>query len=228
MKTIGIIGGIDPPSTIVYYKLLNEGVQSILGEYHSAKIILTSLDCEDVKKFRIACDTEGEGKFYAQEAKRLEQAGADCVIIASNTSHKNAPYIMKEISIPLLHLAEATAKHIYRSGLKNIGLLGTVYTMEEDFYKSYLISEGLNVIIPEAEDRAFIGSTIYNELIKGIVRPEVNAEFIRIILKLQKSGAEGIILGCTDLTFLDLKSINIPLFDTIKIHVEAALKFSLT
>lgn len=227
MKTIGIIGGLGPPSTVKYYEWLNEGLQRALGGQNSAKIILTSLNGEDVKGFRLSGDKEGEGAFYVREAKRLEQAGADFILIASNTSHKNAPYIEKAISIPLLHLADATASYVRSRGVKKVGLLGTAATMEEDFYKSRLAAQGLEVLIPEASDRAFINSSIYNEMVKNIVRPEVNAGFIEIIGRLKASGAEGVILGCTELTLLDLSSVSLPLFDTVRIHVEAALKMAL-
>jgi aspartate racemase len=228
MKTIGIIGGLGPPSTVKYYEWLTEGVQQALGGQNSARIILTSLNGEDVKNFRVSGDKEGESAFYAREAKRLEQAGADFILIASNTSHKNAPAIEKAISIPLLHLADATAAYVRSKGVKKVGLLGTAPTMEEEFYKSRLAAQGLEVLIPEADDRAFISSSIYNEMVKNIVRPEVNAAFIDIIGKLEAVGAEGVILGCTELTLLDLSSVRLPLFDTVKIHVEAALKEALS
>lgn len=227
MKTIGIIGGLGPPSTVKYYEWLTEGVQKALGGQNTAKIILTSLNGEDVKNFRLSGDKDGEGDFYAKEAERLEQAGADFILIASNTSHKNAPAIEKAISIPLLHLADATAAYVRSKGIKKVGLLGTAPTMEENFYKSQLTAQGLEVIIPESNDRAFISSSIYNELVKNIVRPEVNEAFINIIAKLEDAGAEGIILGCTELTLLDLDSVTLPLFDTVKVHVEAALKEAL-
>lgn len=227
MKTIGIIGGLGPPSTVKYYEWLTSGVQQILGGQNSAKIILTSLNGEDVKHFRLSGDQGGEGAFYAREAKRLEQAGADFILIASNTSHKNALAIEKAVSIPLLHLADATAVYVCSKNIKKVGLLGTALTMEEDFYKSRLVAKGLEVFIPEPSDRAFINSSIYNELVKNIIRPEVNTGFVNIIGKLKNAGAEGVILGCTELTLLDLSTVKLPLFDTVKIHVEAALKEAL-
>lgn len=227
MKTIGIIGGLGPPSTVKYYEWLNEGAQKALGGNTSARIILTSVNGEDIKAFRLSGDKEAEGAFYAREAKRLEQAGADFILIASNTSHKNAPYIEKAVSVPLLHLAKATAQEVLAKGIKKVALLGTAPTMEEDFYKSHLTSQGIEVIIPAAEDRAFINKAIYDELVKGIVRPEINAGFLEIAHKLLQKKAEGIILGCTELTLLDLSSVPLPLLDTVKIHVAAALKAAL-
>jgi len=227
MKTIGIIGGLGPPSTVKYYEWLNEGVQKALGGNHSAKIILTSLDGEDVKKFRLSGDATGEGQFYAQEAKKLEQAGAHFILIASNTSHKNVPAIEKAVSIPVLHLADATAARVKSAGIKKIGLLGTAPTMEEDFYKSRLTAAGLDVIIPDEQERRYINNVIYNELVKNIINTTVNAEFTKIAQRLQAAGAQGIILGCTELTLLSLPEVKAPLFDTTKIHVEAALEYAL-
>ena len=228
MKTIGIIGGLGPASTVKYYEWLNEGVRLALGGAHSAKIILTSVDGETVKNFREAGDIKGEGAFFAKEAKKLEMSGADFIVIASNTSHKNAPYIEKEVSIPLLHLADITAQRIVSSGVNNIALLGTVYTMEQGFYKDRLADAGLNVVIPEKDDGAFISNSIYNELVKSVVKPETRAEYIRIIKALESDGIKGVILGCTELTLLGLdEDINVPVFDTTKIHVEEALDFML-
>ena len=224
MKTVGIIGGIGPPSTVKYYEGLIQGVQMALGGHATAKIILTSLNGEDIKQFRLSGDVAGEGSFYAAEAVRLERAGADFILIASNTSHKNVPYIESAITVPLLHLADATAQAVSSKGVTTVALLGTIPTMEQDFYKTRLVAQGLNVVIPDADDRHFINDTIYTEMVKGIVRPEVNAEFVRIINKLQDAGAEGVILGCTELTLLELADINLPVFDTVKIHIEAALK----
>lgn len=227
MKTIGIIGGLGPPSTVKYYEWLNEGVQQALGGAHSARIILTSVDGEDIKNFRLSGDVEAEGDFYAREARRLQQAGADFILIASNTSHKNAPAVEAAIDIPLLHLADTTAAHVRASGVTRIGFLGTAPTMEGDFYLPRLRAAGLDVMLPAAEDRAWISRTIYDELVKGVVRPAVNAEFARIVEDLRQAGAQGVILGCTELTLLDLGTAKLPLFDTARIHVDAALAFAL-
>lgn len=225
MKTIGIIGGLGPPSTVKYYEWLNEGVYDALGENHSAKIILTSLDGEDIKQLRIKGDLDTEGAFYASEAKRLEKAGADFILIASNTSHRNAPYIEKEVSIPLLHLADATAQYINSRGYNKVLLLGTSLTMEEDFYKGRLVRNGLNVSVPDKHDRDYMSEVIYNELVKGQVRAEVNDKFEAIIKKFPD--VECVILGCTELTLLNLNNIPVPLFDTIRIHVDVALNYAL-
>lgn len=223
MKTIGLIGGIGPPSTVKYYEWLNEGVLAALGGNHSAKILMTSLNGEDVKGFRLANDDAGEGAFYAAEALRLERAGADFVMIASNTSHKNAPYIKKALSVPLLHIAEATASRVASAGIKTVGLIGTAFTMEQGFYRAFLEEVGVATVIPEEVDRAFITDAIYQEMTKNVIRPKVSARTRDIIARLQEKGAEGVILGCTELTLLDLAGASCPLFDTARIHVDAAL-----
>ncbi len=227
MKTIGIIGGLGPPSTVKYYEWLTAGVQNALGGANSAKIILTSVNGEEIKNFRLSGDTAAEGAFYAREAQRLEQAGAEVILIASNTSHKNAPAIMAAVSIPLLHLADATARHVVNQDVRRVGLLGTRLTMEGDFYVPRLQAAGLEVITPDDATRGYVSDTIYNELVRNVVTPEANQKFADIIATLAAQGAEGVILGCTELTLLDLPAPPVPLFDTVRIHVDAALAFAL-
>lgn len=228
MKTIGIIGGLGPPSTIEYYKGLTEGSQQRLGGNNAVKIILTSVNGEDIKGFRLSGDSQAEGAFYANEAKRLEQAGADFILIASNTSHRNAAFVESAVSIPLLHLAKITAGHIHALGIKKIGLLGTAPTMEEDFYKAHFTARGLDVLVPDPQDRTHLSALIYNELTQHRLSPAINDAFVTVAKKLQQQGAEGIILGCTELTLLDFSSLTVPLFDTVKIHIAAALDEALS
>ncbi len=223
MKTIGIIGGLGSPSTVKYYERLNKVVSKYLGKSSTAKIMLSSVNNNEIDEFRLSDDDEGEGVFFANEAKKLEQAGADCILIASNTSHKNALYVEAAVSIPFIHLADATAEYIISRGVCDVGFIGTSRTIEGDFYLPKFEKVGINIITPDKEDRFFINSAIYNEMIEGIVRPEVNAEFIKIIARLESSGAKAIILGCTELTLLDLSDVGVPIFDTVKIHVRAAL-----
>ncbi len=227
MKTIGIIGGLGPPSTVKYYEGLIAGAQRALGGVEAPPIILTSVNGETVRQLRLAGDQEAEGAFYAHEAKRLQDAGADFILIASNTSHKNAPYIEAAVGIPLLHLADATAAAIKRRGFKNVALLGTAPTMEEDFYKERLSAAGLAVVVPDAPTRRYVSDTIYNELVRNVVTESASARFREIINTLHGAGAEGVILGCTELTLLDLDGVATPLFDTVKIHVDAALAYAL-
>ena len=228
MKTIGIIGGIGPSSTLKYYEWLNAGVMKALGDNHSAKIILTSLDGAEVDDFRRAVDDDGEGRYYAREAQKLEQAGADFIIIASNTSHKNVPYIEEAVSIPLLHLADVTARRVAEAGVRKVAVLGTAYILEHDFYTSRLSAAGLEVLIPRKSDRVFMNDAVNGDLYANIVRPDIVAGFEKILKDMKAAGAEGAILGCTELTLLGLKDGNpLPLFDTARIHVEAALDYAL-
>lgn len=231
MKTIGIIGGLGPPSTIKYYEGLTSGIKERTGgQAHGAQVIINSVNGAEIAGFRAAEDDEGEGAFFVDQAKRLERAGADCILIASNTSHKNAPYIQKEISLPLIHLAQATADVIVEAGLQKVILLGTAKTMEGDFYRQYLDRAGLKIIVPDAEDRAFINESIYMRLVKNLVTDDDNARYAAIIKQLVEAhDARGVILGCTELTLLDMPSrVDVPLFDTVQIHVNAALDFALS
>ncbi len=227
MKTIGIIGGLGPASTVEYYQWLNEGVNKALGGNNAAQIIISSVNGENIGKFRRTNDPEGEGKFFATEAKRLEQAGADFILIASNTSHKNAPYAQKAVSIPLIHLADATVEHVLSQGVKDVGFLGTSTTIDGDFYLPKFKDADINIIKPDDDAKAFMDDVIYGDLTKGIVKYEANAEFINVIGRLKDAGAKAIILGCTELTLLDLDSVDLPIFDTVKIHVDKALKLAL-
>lgn len=231
MKTIGIIGGLGPPSTVKYYEWLNDGVQRALGKNHGARILISSVDGQDVHGFRDAGDAAGEGAFFAQHAQRLETAGADFLVIASNTSHKNAPYIERAVKIPLLHLADATAAAVKAAGMARVGFLGTPIAMESDFYRARLTHAGLDALIPaDAATRAEMGRIIYDELSKNIVTPAA-ADFYRAAIRdLCARGATGVILGCTELTLfnLDAREFGVPLFDTVRIHVDAALKVMLS
>lgn len=230
MKTIGIIGGLGPPSTVKYYEGLTAGIQERTnGAAHGAQLIINSVNGADIAAFRKAGDDDGEGAFFVRQAKRLEAAGADCILIASNTSHKNVPYIEKEVSLPIIHLAQATADAIVKASLQKIILLGTVPTMEGDFYRRYLDQAGLKIIVPDDQDRAFINESIYTRLVKNIVTDDDNARFAAITQKLiEEHDAEGVILGCTELTLLDMPlRLGAPLFDTVQIHVNAALDFAL-
>ena len=228
MKTIGIIGGLGPPSTVKYYEGLVDGVQRALGGVHAPRILITSVNGEDVRQLRLGGNTAAEGAFYAREAERLEKAGADFILIASNTSHKNAPYIEAAVKIPLLHLADATAAAVTRRGFKTVALLGTAPTMEDSFYKDRLTAAGLVVMVPDADARRYVSDTIYNELVRNVVTDAASLRFREIIDRLHNDGAEAIILGCTELTLLDLTGVAAPLFDTVKIHVDAALKHAMS
>lgn len=229
MKTIGLIGGITWLSTVEYYKLLNQMVNVRLGGVASAKIILCSVNFEEIKTLTVADDWDGIAALILDAAQKLEKAGADCVLLGANTMHKIADQIQAGINIPLIHIAEKTATAIVKSHLTTVALLGTKYTMQLDFYKDKLSAQGVNTIIPNINDIDLINQAIYNEMGKGIFLAETKNKFISIIEKLARKGAEGVIFGCTEIPLL-LKQddVTIPVFDTTFIHAEAAISFALT
>lgn len=225
MKTVGILGGLSPESTIKYYQWLNDGVRQHLGGHHSAKILLSSVDFGQFVALKEKGDWETQGRLLAAEAAALEKAGADFIILATNTMHKMADQIESAISIPFLHLADATAHKIIEQGIKKIGLLGTRYTMELDFYKGRLERKGLDVIVPDDNGRNSVNNIIYDELCHGKVTDTSRQTYREIIAQLIDQGAEGVIMGCTEITMLiDQSDSAVPLFDTTKIHVEKALE----
>ncbi len=226
MKTIGIIGGLSPESTIKYYQWLNDGVQKILGGHHNAKILLSSVDFGVFVDLKNKGDWDTQGKLLAQEAAALERAGADFIILATNTMHKMADQIATAISIPFVHIADATADNILQQKIDKIGLLGTKYTMEQDFYKGCLKAKGIDTVVPDEAGREKVSAIIYDELCHGIVNETSREVYRNVIQSLIKDGAEGIILGCTEITMLvDQEDSTVPLFDTTRIHVDAALKY---
>jgi len=225
MKKVGILGGLSPESTVKYYEWLNEGVQKRLGGHHSARILLASVDFGEFVDLKDKGDWTTQGDILASEAKALERAGADFIILATNTMHKLAPQIEAALTIPFLHLADATAARILATPYRKIGLLGTRYTMEMDFYKSRLEAKGIVPIVPEEADRNLVNDIIYNELCHGKIIPASREAYRRIIKTLVAQGAEGVIMGCTEITTLiDQTDSTVPLFDTTRIHVEEALK----
>lgn len=225
MRTIGIIGGLSPESTIKYYQWLNEGVQKRLGGHHSAKILLSSVDFGRFVELKEKGDWDTQGLLLSAEAVALEKAGADFIVLATNTMHKMADKIEAAISIPFLHLADATADKILEQGVDKIGLLGTRYTMELDFYKGRLESRGLEVIVPDGESRKIVNDIIYDELCHGKVIETSRRAYRNVITQLIDQGAKGVIMGCTEITMLiDQSDSVVPLFDTTRIHVEKALE----
>ena len=222
MKTIGLIGGMSWESTSLYYKTINEYIKNKLGGLYSAKCILYSVNFEEISRLQKSGDWEKCGEILGDIAK------ADYIVICTNTMHKVVPEMKKYINIPVIHIAEAAYGRIAAKGIKNIGLLGTKYTMQQDFYKSILIDKGLNVIIPDEEDIEFINNVIFNELCCGEINPKSKQKFIEIVEKLKKKGAEGVILGCTEIVMLiSQKDIDIPVFDTTAIHAETAAQMSI-
>lgn len=229
MKTIGLIGGISWLSTIDYYRLLNQKINKQLGGVHSAQILLSSVNFDEVKRLTLADDWNGLAGMMSREAKRLEQAGADFILIGANTMHNIADKVQASINIPLIHIAEEAGKEIVKLQLKKVALLGTKYTMQLDFYKNKLAEQGIETIIPNEADIEYINTAIYDEMGKGIFLPERKQGFIRIINQLKEQGAEGVILGCTEIPILIQQNDSpIPVFDTAAIHVNAAVEFALS
>ena len=228
LKTIGLIGGMSWESTATYYKIINETVKKKLGGLHSAKCILYSVDFQEIEECQANGNWEKSGEILGEAAYNLEKAGADFIVICTNTMHKVVNQIKEKVSIPILHIAEMTAEKILEKGLKNIGLLGTKYTMEQDFYKSKLIEKGINVIIPDKNDIEIINEVIYDELCLGTINSNSKKKFLEIVDKLRSKGAEGIILGCTEIGLLiKNEDTDVPLFDTAIIHAEQAAMYSI-
>lgn len=228
LKTIGLIGGMSWESTVTYYKIINETVKEKLGGLHSAKCILYSVDFQEIEECQANGNWEKSGEILGEAANNLEKAGADFIVICTNTMHKVINQIKEKISIPILHIAEMTAEKILEKGLKNIALLGTKYTMEQDFYKSKLIEKGINVIIPDKNDIEIINKVIYDELCLGTINSNSKKKFLEIVDKLRSKGAEGIILGCTEIGLLiKNEDTDVPLFDTAVIHAEEAAIYSI-
>jgi aspartate racemase len=228
MKTIGLIGGTTWVSTLDYYRLINQKTHKRLGGNHSARIFLYSVDFEDVVRFKNEGNDEALKKMMLDAANKLDYAGADCLMLGANTMHMLADFIQERISIPLIHIAEATAKVVHDSGQKTVGLLGTKVTMEKDFYKNKFSDYNIKTIIPDDDEREYIHQSIFEEFSKEIFTAQARATYSEIIAKLVKKGAEGIILGCTEIPLLlNQEDFNIPLYNTTDIHSEAAVDFVL-
>lgn len=227
MKTIGLLGGMSWESTGLYYQHINQMIQMHLGQLHSAKIILISVDFSEIERLQAQGLWHDAGEYLAAQAVILEQSGAECIVLCTNTMHKVAAQIQNSIQVPLIHIADATAKQITACNIKKIALLGTAFTMEQEFYKNRLVQQGLEVVVPNAKSRALIHQVIYNELCLGIINQDSQQKYIDIIEDLIASGIEGVILGCTEICML-LEGVHfsVPLFDTTKIHAQAAVHFA--
>lgn len=228
MKTIGLLGGMSWESTVGYYRMINEGVKQSQGGLHSAKIAMVSVDFAPIEAMQHAGDWDGTAELLSQAAKNIQAAGADCLLICTNTMHKVAPQIAAVLDIPLLHIADATAEVLVADGIKTVGLLGTGFTMEEGFYKDRLSDNyGLEVVIPNAEDRKIIHDVIYQELCLGKTEATSKVEYLRIIQALKVQGAEAVILGCTEIGMLvEQADTDVTLFDTTAIHAAKAVEFA--
>jgi len=229
MKTIGLLGGMSWESTADYYRTINEEIKKNLGGLHSAKIAMVSVDFDPIEKLQHKGDWKGTADILVEASRCIEAAGADFLLICTNTMHKVAPEIEKAIEIPVLHIADATAEVLLKKGIKTVGLLGTAFTMEEDFYKGRLSEKfGLDVLVPNREDRQIVHKIIYQELCLGKIEAESKAEYLRIIDSLADKGAQAVILGCTEIGMLvNQKDTGVTLFDTTAVHAEKAVQYAI-
>ncbi|TIR19907.1 MAG: aspartate/glutamate racemase family protein [Mesorhizobium sp.] len=231
MKTLGLIGGMSWESTAIYYRLLNEIVRERLGGLHSAKLLLWSFDFAEIAERQHAGDWEGAGALLVEAARKLEAGGADGLVICTNTMHKLADAAQAAILIPLIHIADATGRAVVKAGVKRPALLATRFTMEQDFYKGRLADRyGLQPIVPDQAGREMVHKVIYDELCQGIVRPESKSAYLDEIGRMRRADqVDGVIMGCTEITMLiGQGDFDIPVFDTTRIHAEAAVDFALS
>ncbi|WP_308685009.1 aspartate/glutamate racemase family protein [Stomatobaculum longum] len=228
MKTIGLLGGMSWESTIPYYRIINEEVKNRLGGLHSAKIILYSVEFAEIEKCQSSGNWDESGEILGQAARGIEAAGADFILICTNTMHKVAAQISSKIQIPLIHIADATADELEKSHIRRVGLLGTKYTMTQDFYKKRLTDRGMEVLIPDDAAVEVINSIIFDELCVGEIREASRRKFQDAVKRLAEQGAEGVILGCTEIGLLLRQSdVSIPVFDTTVIHAKRAVEIAL-
>ncbi|WP_259383640.1 aspartate/glutamate racemase family protein [Bacillus thuringiensis] len=228
MKTIGLIGGMSWESTSEYYRIINEEIKERLGGLHSAKCLINSVDFEEIERCQSSGDWDGAGEILGNAAYSLQKGGADFIIICTNTMHKVVGKIKAKIDIPVLHIADATAKEIKRKDIQKVGLLGTKYTMEQDFYKSRIEEHDIKVIVPSEKNRKEINKVIYTELCLGKIVSQSREYYKRGIEELVQKGAQGIILGCTEIGLLiKQENVSVPIFDTTHIHAIEAVKVAL-
>jgi aspartate racemase len=230
MKTLGLIGGMSWESTVTYYRLINQGIKARLGGHHSAKMILHSVDFAEIEQLQKTNQWSEAGKLLGGAARSLEIAGADCIVLCTNTMHKVAADIEQSVSIPLLHIADGTAAAIKAAGVDTVGLLGTRFTMEQDFYVGRLRDRhGINVLCPTQEERNEVHRVIYDELVHGTVLDESKNKYLQIIEHLTDQGAQGIVLGCTEISMLIAPGdVSLRYFDTAGLHAASAVDFALS
>ena len=230
MKTIGMIGGMSWESSVEYYKLVNEGIHHVLGGVHSAKCVMVSVDFAEIEVLQTQARWEEATQMMVEAARQVEAAGADFLVICTNTMHMMADEVQAAIHIPLLHIADVAGREVVKRGIRTVGLLGTRFTMQGDFYRGRLAEKfGLKVIIPSEEDQTVIHDVIYNELVTGKIVEKSRAAYLQIIEKMANQGAEGVILGCTEIGLLVKQSdCRLPIFDTTLLHAQAAVEFALS
>ncbi|HDZ07718.1 aspartate/glutamate racemase family protein [Pseudohongiella sp.] len=228
MKTIGMLGGMSWESTQSYYRAINEGVKAKLGGLHSAKIALYSVDFADIETLQHQGEWDRTADILADAALSVQKAGADFLLICTNTMHKVAPQIQHKLDIPILHIADATARVLLADGISRVGLLGTKFTMEQDFYKARLQAQGIDVLVPDDNERAVIHDVIYTELCLGVISAASKARYLDIVSRLADSGAQAIILGCTEIALLiQQQDTQVALYDTTAIHAGQAIALAL-
>lgn len=228
MKTIGLIGGMSWESSASYYRLINQGVKQRLGGQHNAQSLMLTLDFAEIEALQTRGEWAALGQRMADATRQLAAGGADFIVLCTNTMHKLASEIQQASSLPLLHIADATAQAVLAQGIQTIGLLGTRYTMEQDFYRGRLEQQGLSVLVPQEEERAQVHQIIYQELCQGKICPESKTRYQQIIAGLDARGAQGVILGCTEIGLLISQADSaLPIFDTTQLHAEAAVRMSL-
>ena len=228
MRTIGLLGGMSWESSALYYRVVNEAVRERLGGYHSARVLMSSVDFADVERLQVAGEWDAAGELLAAEARALEAAGADCVVLCTNTMHKVAGAIEAATTVPLLHIADVTAAAVREAGVSRVALLGTRFTMEQPFLRERLESHGLDVLVPAADDLRRVHEVIYDELVHGVVRAESRAEYVAVVDRLVADGAQGVVLGCTEIELLlGPDDVSVPVFATTRLHALAAVDFAL-
>ena len=228
MKTIGLIGGMSWESTVTYYQMINEGIKDSLGGLHSAKVLLYSVDFFEIEALMSRGAWDDAAELLSDVAHRLEAAGADMILICTNTLHKVAPQVQNRIRVPLVHIAEAAAEELLSKGITRVGLLGTKYTMTQEFYREKLTERGIDVLIPEGEEIDLVNRVIFDELCLGVVKEDSKAGYLKVIANLQARGAQGILLGCTELGLIvSQEDVSLPLFDTTVIHAKKAIELAL-
>lgn len=229
MKTIGVLGGMSWESSLEWYRLANERVAALQGGYHSARILLDSLDFADIEAMQARDDWDAAGTLLAERARALEGAGADLLVLATNTMHLVADRITDAVGIPFLHIGDAAGEAVTAAGIETVGLLGTAFTMEKPFYAEKLAEHGIRTLVPEADDRRTVHGIIYDELVHGVVRDASRQRYVDVIDRLVAQGAEGIILGCTEIELLiTAADVSVPVFPTTALHVDAAIRAALS
>ncbi|MCP3422216.1 aspartate/glutamate racemase family protein [Nocardioides sp. STR3] len=229
MRRIGLLGGMSWESSALYYEILNEAVRERLGGYHSARVLMSSIDFAEVEAMQAAGEWDAAGALLAAEAAALEAAGAECLVLCTNTMHKVADAIEAATSVPLVHIVDVTAAAVRASGLSRVALLGTRFTMEQAFVRDRLAAHGVEALVPPAEDRELVHEVIYGELVRGVVREESREAYVDVVARLVADGAEGVVLGCTEIELLlRPEDVDVPVFATTRLHALAALDFALS